>query len=377
MKTYKISEIEKKRILGRTAPLEKNKALTLFWAASALEVNVKSSELYVLFSSDYETSEPWVSIFINGRPVSRFMVEKGEPKWFCVARNLNPENENLISIYKDTQPMTGEAKHSLFIHELGLSDNGSFEEPKERRLKLEFVGDSITSGEGLAGGPEEMDWITQWFVGSQTYAAQTARELDADFSVISQCGWGLCWGWDGNRNSIIPPYYEQTCGVMWGEYQEKLGAKLPYNFNGGSDFVVINLGTNDNGAFFQPPWQEAEFGDKYRLNLNADGFVCDQDSKVIIEGAKKFLKNVRKNNPRAIIIWCWGMIKLDLVPTLIQIAVDEYMEESSDLRVCTLELDSMEEVEKLDEDKGSRGHPGPKTHKLAAKKLTDFMRKLY
>jgi lysophospholipase L1-like esterase len=376
MKTYKVSDIEKKRVLGRTLPVEKDKALTLFWAASALEINVKSSEVYLLFSADYDNSEPWVSVYINGAPVSRFMVEKGQPRWVCLARNMNPENENLITVYKDTQPMTGEEKHSLFIHEVGLSDSGEFCELAPRKLKLEFIGDSITSGEGLAGSPNDMDWITQWFVGSSTYAAQTARALNADFSVISQCGWGLCWGWDGNRNSRIPPYYEQVCGVMWGESQEKLGAKKAWDFKGGSDFVIINLGTNDNGAFFQPPWQEAELKDKYRLNLNADGTVCTQDAKVINDGVRDFLKTVRKNNPNAVIIWCWGMIKLDLVPPLIQSAIEEYMEESGDQRVCTLELDSMEMVEKLAEDKGSRGHPGPKTHRLAAMKLSDFIAKL-
>ncbi|MBR1639936.1 MAG: hypothetical protein IJ688_11170 [Treponema sp.] len=373
MKTFKISEIEHKRILGRT---DSHKTLALFWAASALEVNVKSSEFHVLLSSEYDTSEPWVSVYINGSFVTRFMVEKGEPRWFCICRGMNPEKENLITIYKDTQPMTGESRHSLFVHEAALSDQGKFCPLKPRKLKIEFVGDSITSGEGLAGNPEEMDWITQWFVGSNTYAAQTARNLDADFSVLSQCGWGLCWGWDGNRNSRIPPYYEQVCGVAWGDYQKSLGAQEKWNFNGGSDFVVVNLGTNDNGAFFQPPWQEKEFKDKYRLTLSADGSVSAQDSKVIIDSAKDFLKLIRKNNPDAVIIWCWGMIKLDIVPPLIQTAVEEYMKESGDKRVCTLELDSMEAVEKLAEDKGSRGHPGPKTHRLAAMKLCDLIKKL-
>lgn len=376
MKTYKISEIEKKRVLGRSLPVEKEKPLALFWAASALELNVKSSEVYIQFSADYDSSEPWVSVYVNGAPLSRFMIEKGEPKWVCIARNMNPEKENLITIYKDTQPMSGEAHHSLFIHQVGLSDSGEFCNLKPRKLKIEFVGDSITSGEGLAGGPDEMDWITQWFVGSATYAAQTARALDADFSVLSQCGWGLCWGWDGDRNSRIPPVYEQICGPMWGERQEALGVKKAWDFKNGSDFVVINLGTNDNGAFFQPPWKESEFGDKYRLTLNADGSVCTHDSKTISEGVIDFLKTVRKHNPDAIIIWCWGMIKLDVVPPLIQSAIEEYMEESGDKAVCSIEFDSMEKVELLTEDKGSRGHPGPKTHRLAAIKLCDVIKKL-
>ena len=376
MKSYKLSEISNKRILGRSAFCNgEDEILPLFWAASALEINVKSKEVWILLSSDYDTSEPWISVYINGSPVSRFMVEKGQPEWVCICRGMNPEKENLISIYKDTQPMTGEAHHSLFIHQVGLSDDGSFAEIKTRKLSIEFVGDSITSGEGLAGNPDEMEWITQWFVGSKTYAAQAARALDADFSVVSQCGWGLCWGWDGNPGSRIPPFYEQVCGVAWGDYQEKLGAHKKWDFKGGSDFVVINLGTNDNGAFFQAPWNAEKEGLKYKLNLE-NGVPAEKEREDITSGVIDFLKTVRRCNPSAKIIWVWGMIKLDVVPPVICAAIKKYREVSGDNLVYTLELDSMEDVEKLSEDKGSRGHPGPKTHKLAAEKLTDCIKRL-
>ena len=373
METHKISEIKSMRILGRTASLENDKPLVLFWAASALELNVKSSEVYLHLSSDYEKNEPWVSIYINGSPISRFLVEKGEAKWVCIAKNLNVENKNLITIYKDTQPMPDDKSHCLLIHGVGLSKGGTFFDPTPRKLKIEFVGDSITSGEGLAGGPNEWDWIPQFFVGSSTYAAQVARKLNADFSAISQCGWGICWGWDGNRNNKIPPFYEQICGVAGSDYQKKLGSQEAYDFKGGSDYVIVNLGTNDNGAFYQPPWQQEEFKDKYKLNYDGDK-VSEKDSEIIIEAVKDFLKIIRRNNPNAIIIWCWGMIKLKLVPPLIQVGIEEYIFESQDKKVYTLELDSMEDVEKEDEDKGSRGHPGPKTHKLAALKIIDFIK---
>ncbi|MCR4954199.1 MAG: hypothetical protein K6A43_09010 [Treponema sp.] len=372
MKTYKISQINEKRILGRTnfgggdsyvgsavlsagaVTSSKDEPLALFWAASALEVAVRATSVWVELSSEYHSNEPWVSVYINGSFVSRFMVEKGDSRWFCLARNLNPQKENLITIYKDTQPMPDDSMHSLLIHQVGLNDDGEFVPVKLRKLKLEFVGDSITSGEGLAGGADEMEWIPQWFVGSKTYAAQTARALDADFSTVSQCGWGLCWGWDGNRNSKIPPFYEQVCGVMKGEFQEKLGSQLAWNFAGGSDFVIINLGTNDNSALKS----------------------CDYDAAVIQDAAIEFLKKVRRCNPNAKIIWCWGMIPLDLIPPVLKAAVEAYKVQTGDKNVFALEFDSMDEVEKLPEDKGSRGHPGAKTHKLAAEKLVALIKYL-
>jgi len=367
MKTYKINEITNKRILGRNiAEAGKADSLNLFWGASALEFVVKAKEVWINVNSNFESAEPWMAVEINGAPVTRFMVLK-DAAWICIARNLNPEKENLITIMKDTQPMTAEALHSLFINQVGLDDDGIFMPVPPRKLKIEFIGDSITSGEGLAGGIDEMDWIPEWFSSSKTYAVKTAKALNADWSMFSQSGWGICWAWDGNRNNAIPPYYNEVCSVMWGEYQEKLGVKQPFNFGTGSDYVVINLGTNDNGAFNQSAWKD-EKGVEYKLEIQKDG-------PVVGKGVYDFLKVIRSKNPNAKIIWCWGMIKLDKIPSYIQEAVDSYKKDTGDSKVYTLELDPMEEVEITADDKGSRCHPGPKTHRLAAEKLIEFINK--
>ena len=98
--------------------------------------------------------------------------------------------------------------------------------------------------------------------------------------------------------------------------------------------------------------------------------------KEIISSVKSFLSVIRSHNPNAKILWCWGMLKLHLVPGLIEKGVEEYKAESGDKNVFTLELDSIEELEKTPEEKGSRGHPGYKTHHAAALKIVDFLTKL-
>lgn len=367
MKAYKLNEVEYKRLLGRNVMGAENNddALPLFWGASALEIQVKSTEVWVKFSSDYDTNEPWVAIEVNGFQTSRFMVPKGYSQWFCVARGLNPQKENLITILKDTQPMSGEGKHSLFIHEIGLSEDGVFCPVPQRPLKFEFVGDSITSGEGLSGNPDEMDWISQWMCASKTYAVQVSHAFNADWSMFSQCGWGLCWGWDGNVDTKMPPHYEKVCSVMWGDYQKDLGTGQPYLFGKGSDVVVINLGTNDNSGF-----------DLVKGKKTAAGDVIEEPGKVLTSGAYDFLKVIRKNNPDAQIVWCWGMLKLDRSPAYIRAGIEKYMSETGDARVHALELPDMGELEVLPGDKGSRGHPGPKTHAVAAEKLIELIKTL-
>lgn len=372
MKTFDLSQIEYKRILGRTSVQEKNNALPLFWGGSALEINVHSKEVWAYISTDYTGHEIWLAVEVNGYQTCRFILGK-EPAWYCLAKNLNPANENLISIIKDTQPMPDDPNHIMLIHEIGLSDDGTFCPVKPRNCKIEFIGDSITSGEGLAGNWFENDWITQWMCASKTYAVQTAKALNADWFTMGQCGWGICWGWDGNRTTCMPPYYESVCGILKGQKQSENGSTAKYDFGSGSDFVVINLGTNDNSAFNQPAWKD-ENGNVYVLTKTKDGLASEKDGAVILNTVKQFLKTIRQNNPKAKILWVWGMMKLDIVPSIIKSGIEAYIKETGDSAVYALELDALEDIEKLPEEHGSRGHPGAVTHKKAAEKISGFIK---
>ncbi len=362
MKNYPVKEVKDIRLLGRNVAggICKDGAVRLFWAGATLEVSVKARELWAEISCNYDVHEIWLAIEVNGAQISRFIAPK-RPTWVCLARNLNPEKENLISIIKDTQPMPGDNLHELKITGLRLDDAGVFCTPTPRTCKIEFIGDSITSGEGLNGSPDEMDWITQWFCASKTYAAQLAKKMNADWSTISQCGWGLCWGWDGDVTSNIPMYYQQVCGVLSGEQQQAMGSCDVVPYHSGADYVILNLGTNDNSGF--------KSQDDGKGTAGVAG-------KAIVAEVKRFLGEIRRYNPKAKIIWTWGMIPIDIVPALIQSGIKEYIKDSGDMNVYPLELEGMDKLEKSEEDKGSRGHPGPLTHKKAAERIYDFIKSL-
>ena len=360
MKEYKLNQITHKRILGRNVYKENDQELSLFWGGAALEINVKAREVYASFSSDYADHEQWISVEINGAPISRFMLNK-EKTLYCLARNLNPQKENLISIIKDVQPMSEDSVHWLLIHSVSLDDAGEFCPLKERDCKMEFIGDSITAGEGLCGADQEEDWISLWMRASGTYARLLARKMNADWNTMGKCGWGICWGWDGNLETKIPPHYENVCSVMKDEKSRALGAFEKWDFDGGqgSDYVIINLGTNDDGGL-RILKEKGDMGREEELTNT----VTD------------FLKVVRKNNPSAKIIWVWGMLGLQTVPGLVQKGLDAYKAASGDKAVYTLELESLEDLEKLPEEKGSRGHPGAKTHQAAASRIYDFIKSI-
>ena len=117
MKEFNISKIEYKRILGRNVYKQGDEGLTLFWGGAAFEINVRGREVYACLSAAYEGMESWVTVEINGVSVSRFVVDK-EKRNYCLARNLNPEKENLITIIRDTQPLNEDCKSALFVNSI-------------------------------------------------------------------------------------------------------------------------------------------------------------------------------------------------------------------------------------------------------------------
>ena len=370
---YEINQIKNKNILGRNvcdAAKSKN-PLALFWSASGIEVVTNSSELWVQVSSNYSVNEIYLAVQISGYTIARFMAPK-EKTWICVARNLNAENKNDICIIKDSQPTAGDPNHIVQIHQIAICKGSEFFEVPKKKYFIEFVGDSITSGEGLCGRPESPEWISSYISVNNNYAMQVAKRLDAEISIISQCGWGITRGWDSNIYSSIPLHYENVCSIFESPMQKELGTCQKYDFAKNADFVVVNLGTNDNSSF-NSAWTDESTGKVYQYQMNDDGTVAESSKKEIYDGIKNFLCKIRKNNPSAKILWVWGMIKLDKIPAILQNAMEDYKKESGDQNVFALELDAMEDVEIDLFDKGSRWHPGPKTHFLAAKKIADFM----
>lgn len=367
---YQIYQIPNKNILGRNvkdAMTSKN-PLALFWSASGIEFCTNASELWIQVSSDYSVNEIYLAVQISGYSIARFMAPK-EKTWICVAKNLNPQEKNNISIIKDSQPSAFDPNHIVQIHQIAVTKNAEFFQVPKKDCFIEFIGDSITSGEGLCGRPEAPEWISSYISVSNNYAMQIAKIKNAEISIISQCGWGITRGWDSNINSNIPSHYQNVCSIFNSPMQKELGSCQEYDFSKKADFVVVNLGTNDNSSF-NNPWTDESTGKVYQYQVNDDGTVAESSKKEIYEGIKNFLYQIRKNNPSAKILWVWGMLKLDKIPAILQNAMEDYKKESGDQNVFSLELDAMEDVENHLLDKGSRWHPGPKTHELAAKKIS-------
>lgn len=364
LKVHTLADIEHLKIHGRTTGLLS--PLTLFWTGSAVELNVKSSELWLEVEADYDVYEPWISILINSVPVSRQMLVAGR-YWICVFRGMNDRVVNNIRIVKDVQAMSGDPGCSLQIHAVKM--DGKFLPVADKPHKIEFIGDSITSGEGSIGAKAEEDWIPMWFSAINNYTSMTADALNAEYRVISQSGWGVLTSWDNNPHGNIPDCYEQVCGLLTGAKNEALGAFQEHSFESWQpDVVVVNLGTNDGGAFQSPEWKDEVTGESHKQRLNEDGTYHEDDIQAFVDAAEKFLMKLRKNNQHAHLVWAYGMLGIPMMPAIYR-AVDVYSKKTGDKQVSVLQLPNM-----TDETIGARSHPGALAHEQAAKELTGYLK---
>ncbi len=360
----KIRDIEELKVHGRTT--KSRDPLVLFWTASGFECNVSGSELWVEVEVSYQMYEPWFSYTINGDWIGRQMLPEGR-YWIPLFRGMSFDAVKNVRFYKDLQAMSGDGESFIRIH--ALRHDGMFYPVEEKSRKIEFIGDSITSGEGTFGAKEEMDWIPMFFSSLRDYAYFTAKEMDAQYRIFSQSGWGIHHSWDNNPHCAIPKYYREICSLMPGEMNKMLGGMEPNDFSGWQpDTIVINLGTNDASGFEQPMWQDETTGESYKAKKNTDGSYCEVDLQLIKQASIDFLKTVRECNPQADIIWCYGMLGLSLEPTICG-AIADYQKQSGDRKVSYLRLPEVTE-----ESFGSRQHPGILCHKQAARVLVDYMR---
>lgn len=364
LKKYALQEIPHYKVHGRTVPGVC--PLPLFFNGSAVELNVSGTELWADLEISWKNLEIWVTVEVNGKLMSRQMLMPGNQS-LCLFRGMNPEPVKNVRITRETQAMVEDEDCCLIVH--GFQADGGFYPVPAGKYTLEFVGDSITSGEGTYGAKEEFDWIPMFMSYSRDYAKMTAEALGADAYIISKGGWGVLSGWDNNPDCNIPSRYEQLCGLCCGSKNERLGAFAPYDFSvRKTDAVIVNLGTNDASAFQQPAWHDPATGRTFKQRLNPDGTYLEEDLNRFEDAVVSFLKMLRRHNPQAHIVWCYGMLSYDL-SFAINEAMIRYTRESGDHNLVYLQLPSITE-----ETVGSNNHPGKRSHERAARVLTEYLR---
>lgn len=364
MHTYIPIKEKNIHINGRTVMAD---PLPLFWTGSGVEFDVDGSELYFDFTTDYELYEQWIRIEIDGFSMIRMPLPKGESH-ICAFRNMPPETVKHVQLIKEVQAMSADPKAKLLLNAIWA--DGGLQPLQGKKMNIEFIGDSITSGEGLAGPQSMQLWASIIFSTANHYALEVGKQLDADVRILSQSGWGACCSWDNNPDQTLPPFYEQVCGLLSGKTNESLGALRPQDFSAWQpDVVIVNLGTNDASAFENPVSEELSTDGRH-MKKNPDGSFEEESVRVFKQCVFDFLTKLRKNNPNAQIFWALGILGEVMRPH-IEAAIEQYRTVSGDNRVEYLPLPNMR-----DEWAGSNNHPGAAAHQAAARVIIDRIQQL-
>ncbi len=348
----------------------------LYWTASGFELDARGSELWLDIEAAYDVYEPWIVVELDGVPVRRSPLARGRQR-LELFRGHGPDDVTHVRVLKETQAMHDDPGSAFLLHALVFPDGVRLAAPVRHHACFEFVGDSITSGTGAIGSGAQKSYCSWIFSAENGFPRMVADHFSADFRVISQAGWGVVCNCVNDPTCTIPSVYTQVCAFGTPETAARTDPRDDYDFTAEpADVVVINLGTNDASAFHAAPWQAHSDSDgrpcgemgvspvrDFALRLGPDGLPDRRSADLVRRGVIDFLTLVRGRNPKAFLLWCYGMMG-DGLASLIRGAVDEYRRGTGDTNVDFLLLPSC-----TGEGIGAFAHPSSIGHAQAAHAL--------
>ena len=333
------------RFLGRLD--ETQDPVSLDWTGSGFEVQFKGRSLWAELEATCESPDMWVCCAVDGAPVSRFMVEPGR-RFYPLVHGMDATLSRRVTLMKETQPMPHAPGATVRIY--GLKHDGVLLPVPEPKMRIEFIGDSLSSAEGSLAPRGNTEWISMWFSACANYSFYCCRELGAERRLLSQSGRGVYWDYTGNRAGNMADDYDTVCGVLRGPEAEARGCLKPYDFDAWpADAVCIRLMCNDSSG------------------LNRRGNTPESRLE-LIQGAAAFARHVRQRNPGAYILWV--LPPSDTMPELAQRAVALCQKEGlKRISVCAL-------PDYRPGDMGARNHPNALYNYRAGLILADRIRKV-
>ena len=332
------------RLMGRMDPEQRPTALD--WTGSGMEFRFRGTAAWAKLEALAASSIMWMIVLADGAPVTRFPVEPGI-RMYPLLLGLEAEQERTVTLMKETQCMPGNPEATVLLHSLRIE--GELLELPERDCRIEFIGDSLTSGEGALAARDNMEWVTPWFTARGNYSWYACEALNAERSILSQSGWGVNWDYQHTEANNMSDAYEYTAGVLQGPEAEARGCRKPWDFNRWQpDIVCIRLMTNDNNGM-----------------IERNSFEADRETAV--QGALDLIRKVRKHNPRAKIVWI--LPATDCRPELAAEAVRRAREEMQDVYAFSV-------PDYGPEDMGARWHPNAEYNKRIGLMLAEYLKSI-
>lgn len=345
MKSISLNK-ENVKLAGRT--LCRNGKLWLTHSAAGCEFIFTGKRLVLTVGCDKDCydggkrcNKPRIAIICDGRTVVKKVVDERTESYTIIDREAPATST--VQIIK-----LSEAAFSLAeVYPAEADDEAVIAPTAENRLKIEYIGDSITCGYGVDDSNMQSEFATEAENAMKSYAYISAQLLNADYSLFSYSGYGAVSGFtsDGVRNTreVLPPYYE-SCGFSYSSVEGERLQDIPWDHSRFKpDIVVLNLGTNDNSYCIANDGAYREF---------EDGYLA-------------FLKTIRANNPDSVIICALGTMGTGPVPY-----IENAIKRMGDTKIVQLRLTTQNGLLGF----GSNWHPSEETHRYAAEELVDFIR---
>lgn len=324
-KEIKSDEIKYFKIHGRTI---NDGGLYISWSNSGIELNFKGRRLEFNFDN-YESEQP---VYVKA------FTENGEQRFglFCVMPKviLDFDSEKLHTI-KLLRVSAGDTP--LILKSIKIfGKNPEFKNPPaDKKLKLEFLGDSITAGYGVLASEDQNTYYTYEEDSTSTYAYLTAQLLDADIRTEAYSGQGVYRNCGGEVGYQFKRIFDMAIRVVDGYDHSQW---IP-------DVMILNCGTNDEpgGTDEDTMYKEADF----------------------------LINKVRCVYPDAKIVWTYGMMNEKFHATFKKLVLDKNKRGDRNLYYLPVEKITSERNEK-----GAVGHPNVNASERVSKKLAKFIQKI-
>lgn len=379
MKTFQVQEESKIRLHGRYD--RECGRFFMDWTGSGIEFCFRGTLAELQLFADTAGKDQWILIEVDGTPSSRIRLSQGI-HWYTAidSRSKDPDPSLIqtairrVRILKESQAHTGEENAVVACNQVRI-DGELCDLP--RRPRIECIGDSLTSGEGVLS-PHLEDIgsdisIEEWTSSYYSWTGYLSRLLNLDIQVVSQGGWGVVCGWNNDPRMNIPSIYEKVCGLIAEPFAGQRGASKEYDFAFDPDMIIINLGTNDKGAFYQPPWRDPTDGTIHKMHRVAEDSNPDsmefvkEDQDMFIAAAIRFIRILTKRNPRARILWTYGMMSHELWPAIELVKSTLLEQDGVVIDTLLLPIAAPDEL-------GANSHPLASYHESSARHIAEYIR---
>lgn len=331
---------ERIRLFGRTYTRpEQPEHVYIPWTCAGFTLTFDGTELSADMASDgwnKADNRPYLTVIVDGDDAHRrvLAIDREGLYRYPLAEGL-PAGVHTVTVLKLSEALQSNWEVGALELDGALLDTPH----DDSRPKIEFIGDSITAGFGDRCPTKDGPFRTAEQDGYESYAALTARALQADYHVLAVSGFGM---YRSPFGEDIPPLFPYADGLHGKQAKWDFRQFMP-------DIVVVNLGTNDGG------W----------INLEPS-LPTDEKIRLVIERYKEFLHTLRETYPDAYILCTIGLLESNATP-YVQQAVEQAQAAGME-RLSFLKLPAAQSF--------GAGHPSLEAHRKGAAVLTAALQEI-